>query len=166
MASRTQQGDVQHDYEALLIFSATDEDLAKTLWTALKNSGYNITQHQDPDGPFDIGKPAYDNMIAAIERSKKLLVLFTKAAVDSGFVSLEMMLGIEKSRRTGRMGLYLLNVGLSKEEVDSLKNGLLGVVPGVEVDMSRDRWDEILLNKLRGTFRKHAHATYSDFSRL
>ena len=150
MASRTQQGDVQHDYEALLIFSATDEDLAKTLWNALKSRGYNITQHQDPNGPFEIGKPAYDNMIAAIERSKKLLVLFTKAAVDSGFVSLEMMLGIEKSRRTGRMGLQLLNVGLSKNQIDSLKNGLLGVVPDIEVDTNRDGWAEILLEKLRG----------------
>lgn len=149
MATRTHQGDVQHDYDALLIFSAQDEDLAKALWETLKRRGYRITQHQDPDGPFKIGRSAYDNMINAIERSKKLLVLFTKAAVDSGFVSLEMMLGIEKSRRTGRMGLQLLAVGLSQEEVGSLKHGLLGVVPHIPVDMNRERWDEILLDKLR-----------------
>ena len=148
------------DYEAFLINSAEDEDLAKQLWENLKGRGYRITQHQDPDGPFQLhrDRPVYENMRDAIENSGKLLVLFTKDALTSGYVSLEMILGIEKSLQTRRMGLYLLIVGsndlgyMTNEEVDSRKHGLLGVVPHLNVNLDQADWAERLLINLRGTF--------------
>ena len=152
MAARTFQQDIQHDYEAFLIYSLVDENLAKAVWQSLKNKGLNITQHRDPDGPFQYKASCFDNMVNAIEKSEKVLVLFTKAAVDSGFVSLEMMLALEKSQRTGQLCLYLIAVGLQEDEICALKHGLLGSVPHIPVNFNRENWEENLLEKLRGKF--------------
>ena len=136
-------------YKALLIYSARDEELAKNLWLTLKDKHLNITQHKDPDGPFQISKSVFDNMVNAIEKSDKVLVLFTKEAVESGFVSLEIMLALEKSQLLGQMCLYLIAVGLGEEEICSLKQGLLGSVPHILVDVNIKGWEDNLLTTLR-----------------
>ena len=137
-------------YEALLIYSAWDEELAKKLWRTLQAKGLNITQHQDPDGPFLNTETVFDNMVNAIEMSDKILVFFTKKAVESGFVSLEIMLALEKSQRLGQMCLYLIALGLGEEEICSLKQGLLGSVPHIPVNVNIEGWEDNLLTGLRG----------------
>lgn len=133
----------------------------------MKEKGYRITHHKDDEGPFNIGKTVYDNMVNAIEKSEKTLVLFSKSAVDSGFVSLEMMLALEKSQRTGKCCLYLLTEGLQQEQIAGLQHGLLGTVPNITIDMNRNLWDEKLLKDLQGTYRsklnKPKFAIFSSF---
>lgn len=123
------------------------------LWSTLKKMGYRITHHKDPDGPFKIGETSYDNMVNAIEQSEKTLALFSKSAVDSGFVSLEMMLALEKSQRIGKCCLYLLSEDLQHKEIAGLKHGLLGTVPNITFDTKREFWDDKLLKDLQGTYR-------------
>lgn len=141
--------DIQREYEAFLAYSETDVQTVTGLLWSLKKKGLKITHHTDPEGPFLPGSSAYENMANAIEKSDKTLVYMTKAALDSGFVCLEIMLALEKTQRTGQICIYLIAENLSEDAIHNLKHGLLRAIPHISVNMNRENWEEQLISKLK-----------------
>ena len=138
-------------YEAFLAYSSKDEEAAKILWKSLKET-MKITFHKDPDSPFfQGGQSCYENMYNAIENSDTTLVYLTEAALNSGYVCLEMMLALEKTQRIGKVCLhFLIAENLKEDEINKLKHGLLARVPHIHVDTTQQNWEDELVKKLKG----------------
>ena len=149
----------QQQYDVFLVHSSEDNAKAMQINEALKAKDMNTWAHYKEGNEFFVGKPIFDNIIYAVERSKIVLILVTKNALHSSWVTFEMILSFEKSNREKSMCARLVFEGVTEEEKKKFLTGDLELIPSVTIDFNKDKWVEELVEKINGKL----YVTYTGF---
>ncbi|XP_053404230.1 stimulator of interferon genes protein-like isoform X3 [Mercenaria mercenaria] len=129
-------------YDVFIVHSSKDAAKARIFNQALIDMGYVAFDNLKEVSAFAIGRPVFDNIIHAVKHSKLVLILITKHAISSHWVTLETLVALEKSDRENILCVRLVFEGVSETERQNFKRGILTVIPDIIVDFNKDKWKE------------------------
>lgn len=141
----------EEDYDVFLVHSSEDNTTAHVINAALQKTGFKTYAHYKEGVEFPAGRPVFDNIIHAVNCSKIILVLLTKQALRSQWVTFEVLMGLEKSHREENMCVRLVFQGVSDTERSEFKKGSYHWIPDVVVDFNKESWIDELTATLKGT---------------
>lgn len=148
-------GHAEDWYDIFIVHSGEDNDIAEFINKALRKKGKKTFAHYKEGALFTPGKPVFDNIIHAVTCSKIVLILLTKKALESHWVSFEVLMGLEKSYHEKKMCVRFVFKGLSDSDKDKLMTGTYSTIPSIEVDFNKDNWVDELLSKIDGKLNYH-----------
>ncbi|XP_053404231.1 uncharacterized protein LOC123554295 [Mercenaria mercenaria] len=148
-------GQEEQEYDVFLVHSSEDNYTAHQINKGLKHEGFNTYAHYKEGVEFPAGRPVFDNIIHAVKQSKIILILLTKNAMKSHWVTFEVLMGLEKSHRENKMCVRLVFQGVSETERKEFKKGAFHWIPDVIIDFNKDTWMKDLADKLREDVTMH-----------
>lgn len=141
--------DQEEKYDVFLVHSSDDNETAHIINLALQEKGFKTFAHYKEGIEFPAGRPVFDNIIHAVKSSEIILILLTKQALRSQWVTFEVLMGLEKSHREDNMCVRLVFQGVSEKERNEFKKGCYHWIPDVLLDFNKDSWKDDLASKLR-----------------
>jgi hypothetical protein len=137
MASETQTS-------VFIIHSSEDKLLVKKINPELTKRRLKcVVDHKD----FTPGQTIVNNMANSVQGSTKTLMVVSQAALESNFVTFELILALEKSQRTNRLVVVMLLVDVEEDDPRLTNNAFMEVIPKIKMPTDTDA-DSSWLDKL------------------
>ncbi|KAL4220256.1 hypothetical protein ACF0H5_020663 [Mactra antiquata] len=134
-------------YDIFIVHCSEDNAKAEIINNELKKVGKKTFAHYKEGAEFPAGRPVFDNIIHAVNYSKIVLLLLTKKALESNWVSFEVLISLEKSHRENALCVRLVFQGVSDEEKQDFLKGPLHLIPSVDLDFNDKDWlDKLVAN--------------------
>lgn len=140
---------LEKEYDVFLVHCTDDRDLAIQIKQGLASKGLNVFAHYDEGTVFEIGMPTVDCINKAVKISKIVLILLTENALQSHWVSYEILLSLERSHREKSMCCRICMVGISEEERAKYQTGELKLIPSVIIDLKDESWVDEIVNNIK-----------------
>ena len=127
-----------------LIYAGKDEETVKEIYDGLQGQGLRCAAQFDTE-TFSPGKPIMATIEQLIRVSEKTVLVLTKNALESNWISLEIILALEQSQqRTDQdLALRLLLVDTDEKSGKDLKIGLLADIPDRFLDSKYNDWKSL-----------------------
>ncbi|WAR11704.1 STING-like protein [Mya arenaria] len=150
VASSEQSRDVQYEFDVFLCHSGIDENITRQIHKSLTSQGLKCAAQFDST-TFPTGRPVLASIGWLVQNSRKTIVVLTRNALESSWISVETILALENSqeRREQDLTLRLLLIDIDKRDVPMLKCGLLASIPHTATSLKRHNWDRDVINSLR-----------------
>lgn len=136
-------------FNVFIVHKSEDQDTAELINKGLREKGLRTCAHYED---FKFGKSVFDNILGAISHSDTVLILLTKNALKSSWVSFEVLMSLEKSQREGHMCLRILFVDVTEAEKKTFMRGTLELIPEITVDFNKEKWQDNLVEKINEKF--------------
>jgi len=127
-----------------LIYAGKDEETVKEIYDGLQGQGLRCAAQFDTN-TFPLGQPVMATIEELIRESHRTVLVLTKNALESHWISLEIILALEQSQqRTDQdLALRLLLVDTDEKSGKDLKIGLLADIPDRFVDSKNNDWKSL-----------------------
>jgi len=127
-----------------LIYAGKDEETVKRIYDGLELQGLRCAAQFDTK-TFTPGQPVMATIEELIRVSHRTVLVLTKNALESHWISLEIILALEQSQqRTDQdLALRLLLVDTDEKRGKELKIGLLAEIPDKFVDSKYNDWKSL-----------------------
>ena len=142
--------DVDKTFDFFVVYCKVDEVLANHVNKELLRKGKKTYVHYS-DGKFNPGKPIVEGIKDAVEMSKIVLILLTSNALKSNWVTLELLLSLEKAVRSGEMCIRIVLYSITDDELKDLHG--IESIPKYKLDFNRDNWIDSLIENMDGKYR-------------
>jgi len=130
--------------DVFLIYAGKDEEVVKKIFDGLSGQGLHCAAQFDTK-TFHPGKSIMESISKFIMGSKRTVLVLTMNALESTWISLEIILALEQSqqRKDQDLALRLLLVDTDKEKEKDLKIGHLAKIPHRFVDSKDNDWKSL-----------------------
>ena len=135
------------EWDVFLASSSEDEEISKTLITLLKNEGCRVCFHEDD---FIPGEKIIDNIINAIEKSKRVLCLLTRNFTKSHYCMEEFRLSLLRNfQKKRRRTVLILNEPIQNFQGDDVAVEVRDYLAMYTcIEMGKADWEDQLIYKM------------------
>jgi len=140
----------RYEKDVFLIYAGKDEETVKKIYDGLKGQRMRCAAQFDTE-TFPAGKPIIESISKLILQSHRTVLVLSQNALESSWISLEVILALEQSqhRKNEDLTLRLLLVDTDESQAAALKIGHLAQIPHICLNKDDNDWKS-LKDKLRG----------------